>query len=134
MKTFRLCYIEGSNLAWFTSCEPFEEQWGDDWSDAPYQFNAESPYKWSEHKDTEPYELIPVYFWSSNYSTPAELGIDTSVQTINRSWYPWLMPSPNRSNIEVKTPIWAECTLDMFIRLIESTGGTIFLRKEDYDD
>jgi len=37
-----LCYVSPP-WAWFTSL-PVEEQWGDDWDDAPYQHNAGRPY------------------------------------------------------------------------------------------
>lgn len=45
-KEFKLCYVEG-NKAWFT--DNFENQWGDDWDDKPYEDNAGYPYdNWSE--------------------------------------------------------------------------------------
>lgn len=39
---FGLCYVKGC-FAYFTS-QPVEEQWGDDWNDAPYEHNAGEPY------------------------------------------------------------------------------------------
>lgn len=39
-------YVEGyTHYLYFTS--DFENQWGDDWDDAPYEYNAEEPY---DHK------------------------------------------------------------------------------------
>jgi hypothetical protein len=37
-----LCYVS-ENFAWFTT-RSLEEQWGDDWDDAPYEHNAGEPY------------------------------------------------------------------------------------------
>ena len=43
---YKLCYVDG-NKAWFTN--NFEKQWGDDWNDRPYEYNAGLPYDhWSE--------------------------------------------------------------------------------------
>ena len=41
MKQFKLCYVDG-NIMYFT--DNFKNQWGDDWNDAPYEYNAEPPY------------------------------------------------------------------------------------------
>ena len=38
---YRLCYVD-KNILYFT--DNFESQWGDDWDDAPYEYNAEPPY------------------------------------------------------------------------------------------
>lgn len=49
---YKLCYIDDNGysnqgVAYFT--DNLENQWGDDWDDAPYEHNAESPYhEWSE--------------------------------------------------------------------------------------
>lgn len=40
-KKFRLCYVDG-NVLYFT--DNFARQWGDDWDDAPYEWNAGKPY------------------------------------------------------------------------------------------
>lgn len=37
-----LCYVDGP-WAYFTT-QPLEDQWGDDWDDAPYEHNAGEPY------------------------------------------------------------------------------------------
>lgn len=39
---FKLCYINGST-AYFTTLS-LDDQWGDDWDDAPYEHNAGTPY------------------------------------------------------------------------------------------
>lgn len=47
-ETFRLCYVS-SPWAWFTT-QPVEDQWGDDWDDAPFQHNAGRPYDRVDHE------------------------------------------------------------------------------------
>ena len=44
-KTFKLCYVQ-NNVLYFT--DDFEHQWGDDWDDAPYEYNAGEPYEWAD--------------------------------------------------------------------------------------
>lgn len=39
-----LCYVKG-DAAYFTT-RRLGEQWGDDWSDAPYEHNSGEPYEW----------------------------------------------------------------------------------------
>ena len=38
-----LCYIDQMGRAYFTT-QALSKQWGDDWNDAPYEHNAETPY------------------------------------------------------------------------------------------
>ena len=44
-KDFRLCYVR-YNILYFT--DNFENQWGDDWDDAPYEHNAGEPYDYDD--------------------------------------------------------------------------------------
>lgn len=37
-----LCFVKG-NRAYFTR-KDLDEQWGDDWDDRPYEYNAGEPY------------------------------------------------------------------------------------------
>ena len=46
MKDLKLCFIDNEiNCAYFTE-KDVTEQWGDDWNDAPYEYNAEPPYEY----------------------------------------------------------------------------------------
>lgn len=47
MKEYKLCYVE-DNFAYFTN--DFENQWGDDWNDRPYEHNAGEPYEKKDKK------------------------------------------------------------------------------------
>lgn len=46
-----LCYVDG-NRAYFTT-QPLDQQWGDDWDDAPYEHNAGTPYTPCWHCEPE---------------------------------------------------------------------------------
>ena len=41
-KQYKLCYVD-ENILYFT--DNFANQWGDDWDDAPYEYNASEPYE-----------------------------------------------------------------------------------------
>ena len=45
---YKLCYVDG-NIMYFT--DNFENQRGDDWDDAPYEYNAEEPYDRKYYKE-----------------------------------------------------------------------------------
>jgi hypothetical protein len=48
---FMLCYV---NLPWcYFTTKPLDEQWGDDWDDAPYEHNAGEPYGPCWHNEPE---------------------------------------------------------------------------------
>ncbi len=49
-KRFKLCYVD-DNILYFT--DNYANQWGDDWNDAPYEYNAEPPY---DRKDYTEYD------------------------------------------------------------------------------
>ena len=155
-----LCYVRGA-WAYFTT-QPLEDQWGDDWDDAPYEHNAGSPYEFSEsdgkwcvcrdptgpkiygkggcgepgHKPREPkprYEITQVAF-DAPYETPAELACGGnsrySVQDINDKHVPWLTPSRWGLEVGEAKPIFAGATKDEFIRLIQKSGGKVYLEAE----
>lgn len=115
----RLCYIEGS-CAWFTS-QPLERQWGDDWDDAPYEYNAGAPYPYYEAHDAgkEPWALFKLRFDYNTLSTPADAGQCVSVQDINRGLAPWLI-ADGRS-------LHAGASPAEFIEFVRAAGGEIYL-------
>lgn len=130
-KKFRLCYIDG-NKAWFT--DNFEEQWGDDWDDKPYEHNAEEPYdhwseliednkeilkrKWKEH----PIKLKTLYFetndWSERRPCDGYVNSPYSVEDINKGAIAWL--HTDKYNIQAGT------TMEEFIKIIKDNGGCIY--------
>ena len=49
--------------AYFTSI-PMEKQWGDDWDDSPYEYNAEPPYDnhWDDNDVRTEHEILVISF------------------------------------------------------------------------
>ena len=89
---------EQTLFAYFTPI-PLEEQWGDDWDDAPYDCNAGCPYDfYDNHIDTkmEKYEILQLMFylpqdsWSVKY--PLDYGFNTPfcVRDINGGAVAWV--------------------------------------------
>ena len=64
-------YIPGEQTlsAYFTPLA-MEDQWGDDWDDAPYEHNAGSPYDdvHNEKGEWEEFELLEVLFYLPKHS------------------------------------------------------------------
>lgn len=124
----RLCYVD-EPWAWFTS-KPIEDQWGDDWNDAPYEHNAGDPYAFGPHDERagkEPWTLVAVAF-RGDYETPSTWATNSrySVQRINQGVVAWLTPSQYRS--DTRHPgMFAGATLEEFIAFIEETKGTVYL-------
>lgn len=85
-------WVEGEceYYAYFTSA-PLEEQWGDDWNDAPYEHNAGEPY------EDEGYEIVKIPFAipsSLEYKFPCDWAwggnSSFSVEDINGGVIPWI--------------------------------------------
>lgn len=123
----KLCYIDGA-WAYFTTQE-LSEQWGDDWDDAPYEHNAETPYGYHEldrKAGKAPWTITKVA-WDGDFETPCE-GLNNSpwtVQQINAGAIAWLRTSRYRSGPIVVIP--AGTTLVDFCKLVEQGGGTVYL-------
>lgn len=130
---FRLCYVEDS-WAWFTT-QAVEDQWGDDWNDAPYEHNAGDPYDWRPYmaeRGVEPYELLRVA-WSGTQLEPpysGHLNSPWSVEQINRGETAWLTdPMYGQRPRTPEHVVFAGATVDEFIAAIEARGGTVYLPK-----
>ena len=130
MKEYKLCYVEG-NKAWFS--DSFENQWGDDWNDRPYECNAEEPYdSWGEEigEDEEEKKIYKyheikhkvLYFETNDWmdERPCDIG-RFSVEDINKQAVAWVHTS--------KYNILAGTTIEKFIEVIESNGGKIYLER-----
>lgn len=113
-----LCYVDEC-WAWFTTA-PLDEQWGDDWDDAPYGYNAGGPYAWQSHRGVPQYMLTKIAFdaYVSEPGCP-----DLSVQDINNGRLPWVTiwgGHGERVSIPAGTP------LSEFKRLVREADGTIY--------
>jgi len=141
----KLCYVDG-NVAYFTTREPFTDQWGDDWNDAPYQCNAGSPNEPCWHNNAEEqakrgkvctcdccrtdwnedgtpkWEVVKVW-WAGPWAPP---GYEPyrSVEEINDGACPWLIPL----DWSEAKPIIGGTTLSEFSFLVMAGGG-VFRRK-----
>lgn len=123
----RLCYVEG-DTAYFTTQE-LSKQWGDDWNDAPYEHNAETPYephKGHDYKEgePEPWRITTVKF-DGPFVRPCD-GFNNSpysVQQINAGAVAWLVTE--RWNQKI-VAIQAGTTLAEFKRKVAEAGGKIY--------
>lgn len=114
-----LCYVEGA-WAFFTTA-PLADQWGDDWSDAPYEHNAGVPYASDGAKITR-------VAWYGPFETPSEGHANSpwSVEQINAGHVAWLRPSKYGPNPKGEAA-FAGATFDAFARIIRAGGGQVFV-------
>lgn len=119
---YKLCYIE-MNCAYFTT-QALSQQWGDDWNDAPYEYNAGEPYPFTDHDTKQgltPWDVMTVRF-HSEMKTPAQCNYtgnsSYSVEMINNGMAPWLIGNPG-------TAIFAGCNPVEFKAIIRANGGFI---------
>ena len=129
-QALRLCFVDRP-WAWFTTND-LEEQWGDDWDDAPWQHNAGRPYM---DKGT----FVKVAFTGNLYA-PGEKPRDeydgigerfkdgVSVKTINRDFYhPWLVETDyGQMYGKAGVKIWAGTSLEEFVAQVEGVGGRVY--------
>jgi hypothetical protein len=127
--TAKLCYIDGGSMnicqAYFTT-QPLQDQWGDDWDDAPYELNAEEPYNWKTGTD-EPHSIFVVVFNRGQYWCPCDghLNSPWSVQDINAGRIPWL-------SSEKHPTMMAGCRFAQFSELISAADGTVYSPYHQY--
>ena len=121
-----LCYIE-EPWAFFTT-QSLDEQWGDDWDDAAYEYNAGRPYTFCDHdrkRGKSPWSITQVAY-SGPFETPSawEGNSPWSVRDINQGRVAWLQTSRYAKGDPVI--IHAGCPISQFCELIEAGGGAIY--------
>lgn len=153
-----LCYVD-DQWAYFTT-QRLEDQWGDDWNDAPYEHNAGRPYEPCWHRkggkscdctacekgwnpDGTPKWVISKVAWNGQLDTPSG-GIDRlnspwSVQDINGGVIPWLRTNKYAGSNVPRVIIPAGITLSTFRTLVEAVGGQVYTSESTitltgYDD
>lgn len=110
-KERKLCYID-NGFAYFTT--NFEDVWGDDWDDIPYEHNAGEPY--------EEYDIKKVAFDGEfNYPHSGKLNSEYSVQMINDKETWWLHDFIN------KRQLYAGATIEQFKNFVEFNDGKVFV-------
>jgi len=118
-----LCYVEG-NWAYFTT-QKLEDQWGDDWDDAPYQHNAGDPYEFGESDLKEgktPWTITKVAIDEVFYTPCGLLDSPYSVEQINSGVVPWLSDWKQDGIV-----IYAGTTLSQFCELVRKAGGSVYM-------
>jgi hypothetical protein len=128
-----LCYVKGQ-WAYFTT-QKISEQWGDDWNDAPYEYNAGTPYEYVDHDRKEgraPWQIVKVA-WDGDFETPRERHPSSpwSVEQINAGAAPWLRTRRWHSGEPVI--IRAGTTLEHFCELIREGGGAVYLANDQIE-
>ena len=119
-----LCYVEG-NWAYFTT-QKLEDQWGDDFDDAPYEHNAGPPYEFNKvdsDRGKDPWTITKVAF-DGGFYTPCDSHNNSpySVEQINSGVVPWLNDWKSDGIV-----IYAGTTLSQFCELVRKAGGTIYM-------
>jgi hypothetical protein len=81
-----LCYVDGP-WAYFTT-QPLREQWGDDWSDAPYEHNAGPPYEPCWHNEPQ-HRSDPTARrgWKPGTQTPLDVGEVCRCVSCQHDWH-----------------------------------------------
>lgn len=127
----KLCYVEGE-WAYFTT-QPLDQQWGDDWEDAPFEHNAGAPYRYDLHdakRGEAPWRIVKVA-WDGYLESPAEfsraLNSPWCVRDINAGAVSWLQ-SPPWADERILIP--AGVCLCTFARLVRQAGGTVYYPAE----
>ena len=129
-------YIPGEHelYAYFTPIE-LSKQWGDDWNDAPYEYNAEIPYddvileteekdglKWATKIDHYDIIQIPFAVKSYNWKLPRDYSYGGnspfSVDMINSGAVAWIYDSAD-GKMKNMTSIQAGTTIPEFISKLE---------------
>lgn len=120
-KKYRLCLVDGNEM-FFTSS--FEDQWGDDWNDAPYDCNAGSPYEDDKH------HVISAFVKKINLRTPCDLHYNApySAEDLNHKAAAWLFDA------EHGVSIFGGDTLEEVIAKAKEAGEEVFLSAEEIGD
>ena len=116
-------YIEGKQeqYAYFTPID-LDKQWGDDWNDSPYEYNAEIPYDdYRDGAERVEVEIVMVPFYVPyeggwNIRFPRDWGGDNSqfsVEDINSGAVAWIFDK------RTKTAINAGCNPAEFFEKIQ---------------
>ena len=122
-----LCFVQGPFM-YFTT-QPLAVQWGDDWNDAPYEYNAGTPYETADWTITRvayegPFEQPCTY---EGPNSP------WSVEQINKGEVPWLQ-TDRYDGQQTVVKIYAGTPFSKVVEAIQSIGGTVYVpvpRKED---
>lgn len=111
MNKYILCYID-NKFAYFTN-KPLSEQWGDDWDDAPYQYNAGVPY------EDEEGQIIKVVY-DGYFEQVYDASQNKSVADINIGKDAWLICYTTNEKI------YSGASIEEFKSFITRNDGNIY--------
>lgn len=124
-------YIEGKQeyYAYFTPIS-LDKQWGDDWDDTPYEYNAEIPYDdyYDENDERVEIEIVKVPFYIPydsgwNIRFPKDWGGDSSffcVRDINAGAVAWIFYAGDKcKTFKGSAAIHAGCNPEEFLEKIK---------------
>ena len=101
---YKLCYVKQKddylNLITLYFTNDMEKQWGDDWNDIPYEYNAGEPYE----DETDVFSIIVNTNWE-DVVTPCTKYFNSpySVKDINKGIIPWItIPRQGENSIFIK--------------------------------
>ena len=132
-------YIDDVSEMWAFFTPVFEDQWGDDWNDAPYEHNAGWPYDdtgddnnldengrptWVEHEILQVPFAISDHRWWVKY--PDDYGCGNSpfsVEDINHGAVAWIFGSKCIGREKEFFSIHGGETVTEFIKKIEEING-----------
>ena len=143
-------YIKGKQVyyAYFTPIS-LEEQWGDDWDDCPYEYNAGTPYdslyeEKDENGNWKEYEIIQVPFFINRHTWrpvkfPEDYGCYGNspwcVRDINAGAIAWIYyPGDDRKTSNGSIVIPAGTNPHTFIEKIEKLNELVPYEEEEDDD
>lgn len=152
LEQFKLCYVK-DGTAYFTSGR-LEDAWGDDWNDAPYEHNAETPYEPGVRHTTQG-KYLPASEWTeegvprwqilrvkfSDFRDDVILPYEGypeerswSVEQINKGSISWLrVRSYTREATTVSDQLAAGATYPMFVDFVSRHGGVVWIPVQGLD-
>lgn len=123
-----LCYV-ANGIAYFTTAPLTgpQQQWGDDWNDAPYEHNAGTPY------DEEGVTITAIPFMRGDLGEPCDSYFNSpwSVEQINEGATPWLSTIHNGGGQQPIVSIPAGATFAEFQAGLLKAGGTALMPWRD---
>lgn len=121
---YRLCYVK-DHVLYFT--DDFENCWGDDFDDAPYQWNAGEPYDWVDNWSAEQNrELKHTHIRYMGYLPyacdirEADSYGEMSVENINQGAVPWLTLGWGDND---DSKLYAGATIEEAIEWLKKAGA-----------
>lgn len=123
----KLCYVGGS-FAYFTT-QDLKDQWGDDWDDAPYEYNAGPPYEPKGDK-TERFGLPEWRILKVAFDGVSPLYAGDAYFSVNQinllGVIPWLEGHTKEGEL---IQIFAGTTIDEFQQLVKKAQGKTYLAR-----